>query len=66
MAASGLGVVMFSSLILLPGTAIQLGFGVDAPAGLAVMAPFTAAISAFVSVLIAVILSKAYQGRYRK
>lgn len=64
-AASALGLVMFSSLILLPGTAIQLGLGVGAPMGLALMAPFTATISAFVSVLIAVILSKAYQGRYR-
>ena len=63
-AAVALGFMMMASLILLPGTAMQQGMGVEAPTGLFVMAPFAAAISAFSSALVAVILSKAYQGRY--
>lgn len=64
-AAYGLGFMMAASLILLPSIALEQSAGMDAPLGVALMAPFMVAINVFVSVLIAVVLSKAYQGRYR-
>lgn len=63
--AYGLGFMMAAGLILLPSVMLERSFGVDAPLGIALMAPFMMAVNVFVSVLIAVILSKAYQGRYR-
>lgn len=63
-AAVGLGFTMMIGLVLLPSATIQLGADTGAPTGLFVMAPATAAISAFISVLVSVVLAKAYQGRY--
>lgn len=65
LAAVALGFTMLASLILLPGAALQRSLGVESALGLAVMTPLAAAISALVTALIAVILSKAYLGRYR-
>ena len=64
-AAYGLGFVLAAGLILLPSVMLERSFGVSAPLGIALMAPLMMAMNVFVSVLIAVILSKAYQGRYR-
>jgi len=64
LAAQALLLFMISSLILLPGTAFERGFAIGSSAGLAIMTPFSVAISGFGTVLVAVILSKAYQGRY--
>lgn len=64
LAAQLLLIFMISSLILLPGTAFERGFGVGEKLGLAIMTPFSVALSGFGTVLVAVILSKAYQGRY--
>lgn len=65
LAAQALLLFMLSSLILLPGTVFEQGMGVGATTGLAVMTPLSVLLSAFGTVLIAVILAKAYQGRYR-
>jgi len=63
--AFGLGFMMAAGLILLPSVMLERSFGVDAPLGIALMAPLMMAVNIFISVLIAVILCKAYQGRYR-
>jgi hypothetical protein len=63
-AAVALGYIMMASLIVLPSAAMQQGMGALEPSSLYVMAPFASVIGAFTTALIAVVLSKAYQGRY--
>ena len=60
----GLALMTAATLVLLPGAAIQTGGGVDGPAGLAIMAPVAAALDVFWATLFAVLLCRAYKGRY--
>ncbi len=65
MAAYCLGFLLAASIVLLPSMSLEQNAGVGAPVGILLMTPVMVAINVFISVLIAVVLCKAYQGRYR-
>jgi len=65
MAAYGLGFIMITAFILLPSLVLEQSFGIGSTLGIGLTAPLIVGVNVIVSVLIAVILSKAYQGRYQ-
>jgi len=64
LAAYGLGFMMIAAFLLLPSLMLEQSFGIGSTLGIVLTAPVMVGINAFLSVMIAVILSKAYQGRY--